>query len=1124
MRKTNFMLVILLLLACCQLYAGDRSEQQMKEIAANALSSKTRRAANVSEIKEFFSLSKLKVYGYESGGFAVVTSDDKFESVIGISVCTFEGPLPGGFKWWIETANDVMEKSKGIIDPTVQTHNNRRSAGVGPLMTTKWGQNKPYNNQCIVTANGRDYSLLTGCVATAMAQVMNYYKYPTKGKGENSYNITYTDWGELTYSANFENSYYDWDNMLDDYSGYYYKPNDKYTDAVSLLMSDCGKAVNMLYTTYSSTAYTSYVPTALENYFSYSFFDKTKKIYSRSNYSNEDWMNVIYDALNNKHPVLYRGDKKWKDGHMFVIHGYESDGKVLVNWGWNGYCDGSFKIDMLSPDIYSFNDNQQMIIPTPEEKMIDDKTYKLSYIVDGEVYKEVELKAGDAITPEPAPSKDGYIFSGWSTIPQIMPANDVTITGSFTKGAYTLIYILDGEVYKTVSYDFGTTIKPEDAPAKEGYTFSGWSEMPTTMPAYNVTITGSFIANKYKLTYIVDDDVYKTYEIEFGATIIPEPAPIKEGCTFLGWSHIPSTMPNHDITIVGAFADESIIYGSILKNNGILYKIVDDYVLVARQDKNLSGNIVIPESISCEDRNYPVKGFVDPTNLTAWSSNTVTTEGGAFQDCQITSIVVPSSITEIAAGAFSGCSKLSSVTLPNNLESIGAASFAGCTALEALSIPDGVKNFGSNSKYGFVSYTFGNCRNLKKINIPSGVSILYEGCFMGAGLDSVFIPKTIVSLKDNSLALPNLRVVKTEINDPTKLSYSQICFSSVSNADLYVPKGSLNAYKEYEPWSNFRSILEYGDDGEIIIPSQINVTYDGIKYIIKDGVATIGRQENSLIGRITIPQKIVYNNTYYQVTGIVEPTNLTCYSNNTIVCVGGAFQGSLIESISLPNTISTISAGAFQDCKQLKKVVLPETIKMLSAACFAGCSNLEDINIPEGLTDLASSTAYGYRSYVFGGCKKIKSIDIPSGVKILASGCFLNSGIETVSIPAGCIQMDADCLDAPNLQQVTMYVRDLDKLSYTESCFGPVSNVILRVPKGSRQVYQEYYPWMSFAAIEEFDDGNDPFVPTKITTRINNIRYILSGDNATIGRQNKDLSGDIIIPSKVSYDGKEYNG
>lgn len=564
---------------------------------------------------------------------------------------------------------------------------------------------------------------------------------------------------------------------------------------------------------------------------------------------------------------------------------------------------------------------------------------------------------------------------------------------------------------------------------------------------------------------------------------------------------------------------------TVVNVNGLRFLIENGVAIVGRQDKELSGAIEIPSSIEYEGKAYPVTGFVTPTNLTAWSSNTVTTEGGAFQSCSIISVVVPSSITTIAAGAFSDCCNLKSVALPESLKEIGAASFAGCTSLETIEIPKSVTAFGSSSKYGFVSYTFGGCSKLKTITIPHGVTILYDGCFKGSGLDSIFIPANVTQLCDESLASSNLRVVKMGIANLSNLAYSQTCFgamSNVSNADLYVPKGSLSVYQEYEPWSNFKSLQEYGEEGESFIPDQININYDGIKYILKDGVASVARQSKSLSGDIVIPNQVVYNDKSYYVSSIVEPTNLVCYSNNTIVCTGGAFQGSSIESITLPTSIRVISAGAFQGCTHLTKVVLPSTIKMLSAACFAGCSNLENIDIPSGLTDLGSNTEYGYRSYTFGGCKKLKTFDVPSGVTQLASGCFLSSGLETISIPAGCTDMDADCLDAPNLKSVTMYVRDLDQLSYTESCFGNVSNTVLKVPKGSKQVYQEYYPWMSFSSIEEFDDGKGDFMPSRITTRIDNIRYILDGSCATVGRQNKDLSGDIVIPSKVEYEGKSY--
>ena len=96
--KRIYSLLLLLLVAFCQVYAGNRSEEQMKEIAATALSSKSRRAASAVELKEFMSLSKLKVYGYASGGFAVVSSDDKYDGAIGVSKSVFDGPMPSGFK------------------------------------------------------------------------------------------------------------------------------------------------------------------------------------------------------------------------------------------------------------------------------------------------------------------------------------------------------------------------------------------------------------------------------------------------------------------------------------------------------------------------------------------------------------------------------------------------------------------------------------------------------------------------------------------------------------------------------------------------------------------------------------------------------------------------------------------------------------------------------------------------------------------------------------------------------------------------------------------------------------------------------------------------------------------
>lgn len=196
-------------------------------------------------------------------------------------------------------------------------------------------------------------------------------------------------------------------------------------------------------------------------------------------------------------------------------------------------------------------------------------SYNLTYMVDGEENKSSTVVYGSEIIPEEEPTKEGYTFSGWSEIPETMPANDVVVTGSFTVNSYTLTYIVDGEELKTSSVPYGTELVPEEEPTKEGYTFSGWSEIPETMPAEDVTVTGSFTINQYLLTYILDGVEYKSYEIDYNTILTPEPAPVKKGMTFSGWGEVPETMPAHDVTLTGTYSwsKETV--------DGVVYQVAD---------------------------------------------------------------------------------------------------------------------------------------------------------------------------------------------------------------------------------------------------------------------------------------------------------------------------------------------------------------------------------------------------------------------------------------------------------------------------------------------------------------------------------------------------------------------
>ena len=187
-----------------------------------------------------------------------------------------------------------------------------------------------------------------------------------------------------------------------------------------------------------------------------------------------------------------------------------------------------------------------------------DGIYTLTYYVDGVEYKSVTYSYGAGITPEPAPTKEGYTFSGWIDLPETMPNHDVTVTGTFTLNKYKLTYKVDGEVYQTYLIEYGATITPEAEPTKEGYTFSGWSYIPEKMPADEVTIVGSFTINQYTITYMIDGEKYASETVDYNSKIVPPTPPSKDGFDF-AWEEYPELMPAHDITINGAYTTTGIL-------------------------------------------------------------------------------------------------------------------------------------------------------------------------------------------------------------------------------------------------------------------------------------------------------------------------------------------------------------------------------------------------------------------------------------------------------------------------------------------------------------------------------------------------------------------------------------
>ena len=195
-------------------------------------------------------------------------------------------------------------------------------------------------------------------------------------------------------------------------------------------------------------------------------------------------------------------------------------------------------------------------------------SYKLAFKIGDEVIEEKDVEFGAEIKAPEAAEKEGYTFAGWGEVPATMPAKDVEIAGAYNVNSYKLAFMIGDEVIESKEVEFGAEIVAPEAPEKEGYTLEGWGEVPATMPAEDLTLEGSYAINSYKLTFMIDDEVIEEKEVEFGAEIVAPEAPVKEGYIFDGWVDLPETMPAQDLVIMGTMSEDPTSSVNIIGVNG----------------------------------------------------------------------------------------------------------------------------------------------------------------------------------------------------------------------------------------------------------------------------------------------------------------------------------------------------------------------------------------------------------------------------------------------------------------------------------------------------------------------------------------------------------------------------
>ena len=300
--------------------------------------------------------------GNESG-FVLVSGDDSALPVLGYAESgTFDiNKMPDNLRWWLDEYRREIQFARSMNLAPRQMPILDRS--VSPLMKTIWNQGAPYNNYC-PTFNGGNSRAVTGCVATAVAQIMKTHNWPPVGGGSVTYDCHVNGEAATTLTADYDQIHFNWSQMRDNYG--FGRSTETQKDAVATLMSAVGISVEMMYGA-SSGAYSINAMKALRDHFRY---DRSISFQLRDFMPLDEWEQMLRDELDAGRPIYYAGQSDRSGGHAFVFDGYTDNGYFHVNWGWGGQSNGYFACSALNPAASpaGFNSGQEAIIGIQPDK------------------------------------------------------------------------------------------------------------------------------------------------------------------------------------------------------------------------------------------------------------------------------------------------------------------------------------------------------------------------------------------------------------------------------------------------------------------------------------------------------------------------------------------------------------------------------------------------------------------------------------------------------------------------------------------------------------------------------------------------------------------------------------
>lgn len=676
-------------------------------------------------------------------GFVIVAADDAVVPVLAYSPEGKFDPanLPPAYRAWMTAVKQQLVEVKASPDypltrakgwDSTASQAQRVTAnvsGVAPLLSTTWNQGCYYNTYCPAYSEGSCGHVPVGCVAVAMGQIMNYWKYPASNNPIPGYidGYNYNDDNQPIPNSSFGSiagvsaTSYNWSSMANSLNS---STTPTQNDAVATLLYHCGVSVQMNYGPGGSGAYSYRAANSLVKFFRY---PATVAYKERRNFTTSEWKSLLTNELDKGRPMYYSGDSI--GSHAFVCDGYQDAEYYHFNWGWGGYANGYFYIDNLNPSNYNFTNHQSVIagISSSALPVLEYSGYRIDDGSEGVGNGNTIVEPGETIRMPITFKNVGQAPTTAVTVSLSCadPAIDIYVA-TYKMGSVAVNGLLTFSDFKfRVAQDCAE--KPIEFTARFTSAEGSWTK---TLMIDVSRLTTRYVSTAGALSSLLTANEKSTLKsISLNGTIDAR-----------DFYTLRNEMPA--LTVVDL---RNVSIAAYVGTVGVKESDLQNRELILNKDNTSSWSKVIDSQDAMR---------VGAATTATYLANQI--PNSAFEGMKkLKTVVLPNTLTSIAPYAFFFCEQLNNIKIPVGVSTIGGSAFANCYSLTDLIVDFNSEYYSTQegvlfTKSGTTLVLFPHGKS-QHYTIPSTVSVIGERAFHAhQRLTGVTIPASVTSIGNNA--------------------------------------------------------------------------------------------------------------------------------------------------------------------------------------------------------------------------------------------------------------------------------------------------------------------------------------------------------------------------------------